>query len=102
MDPDELLRLIDILNPDNDPGRLTLIVRMGADKVGEHLPRLIRAVQGEGRQVLWSCDPMHGNTIKAGQRLQDPRLRPRAGGGQAVLPGASRRGQPCPAASTSR
>ncbi|GAB3472280.1 3-deoxy-7-phosphoheptulonate synthase class II [Azotobacter salinestris] len=66
MDPDELLRLIDILNPDNDPGRLNLIARMGADQVEEHLPALIRAVQREGRQVLWSSDPMHGNTIKAG------------------------------------
>ncbi|MBV2132716.1 3-deoxy-7-phosphoheptulonate synthase class II [Pseudomonas sp. MAP12] len=65
MASDELIRLIDILNPDNDPGRLNLIVRMGADKVEQHLPRLIRAVQGEGRQVLWSSDPMHGNTIKA-------------------------------------
>ncbi|WP_281686232.1 class II 3-deoxy-7-phosphoheptulonate synthase [Pseudomonas citronellolis] len=65
MGDEELLRLIDILNPNNDPGRLNLIVRMGADKVGDGLPRLIRTVQREGRQVLWSCDPMHGNTIKA-------------------------------------
>jgi 3-deoxy-7-phosphoheptulonate synthase len=65
MDPDELIRLIDILNPDNDPGRLNLIVRMGADKVEAHMPRLVRKVQGEGKQVLWSSDPMHGNTIKA-------------------------------------
>lgn len=65
MDADELIRLIDILNPDNDPGRLNLIVRMGADKVEAHFPRLLRKVQAEGRQVLWSCDPMHGNTIKA-------------------------------------
>jgi len=65
MDPDELIRLIDILNPNNDPGRLNLIVRMGADKVEAHMPRLVRKVQGEGRQVLWSSDPMHGNTIKA-------------------------------------
>lgn len=63
--PDELLRLIDVLNPSNDPGRLTLIVRMGADKVEEHLPELIRAVKAEGREVVWSCDPMHGNTVKA-------------------------------------
>ena len=62
--PDELLRLIDRLNPGNEPGRLTLICRFGADKVGDHLPSLIRAVQREGRQVVWSCDPMHGNTIK--------------------------------------
>ena len=65
MDPEELLRLIAILNPDNDPGRLNLIVRMGANKVGEHLPRLIQAVESEGWRVLWSSDPMHGNTIKA-------------------------------------
>lgn len=65
MAPDELLRLIDVLNPDNDPGRLNLIARMGAGKVEDHLPALIRAVQREGRQVLWSSDPMHGNTIKA-------------------------------------
>ena len=60
---DDLLRLIDVLNPDNEPGRLTLIGRFGAEKVGEFLPPLIRAVQREGRVVLWSCDPMHGNTI---------------------------------------
>ena len=65
MDPDELIRLIDILNPHNDPGRLNLIVRMGADKVEAHFPRLLRKVKEEGRQVLWSSDPMHGNTIKA-------------------------------------
>ncbi|MCQ4347798.1 3-deoxy-7-phosphoheptulonate synthase class II [Pseudomonas stutzeri] len=65
MASDELLRLIDILNPQNDPGRLNLIVRMGADKVEAHLPRLIRTVEDEGRLVLWSSDPMHGNTIKA-------------------------------------
>lgn len=60
---DELLKLMDVLSPDNEPGRLTLITRFGADKVGEHLPALIRAVQREGRSVVWSCDPMHGNTI---------------------------------------
>lgn len=63
--PDELVALTDILNPENDPGRLTLIVRMGADNVEEHLPQLIRAVEREGRKVVWSSDPMHGNTIKA-------------------------------------
>lgn len=61
--PDDLLRLIDLLSPDNEPGRLTLICRFGADKIAEHLPPLIRAVQREGRNVVWSCDPMHGNTI---------------------------------------
>ncbi len=64
-DPDELLRLIDVLNPENDPGRLNLIVRMGADKVEAHMPALVRAIEREGKQVLWSSDPMHGNTIKA-------------------------------------
>src|SRR4051795_7798474 len=61
--PDELLKLIDILNPDNEPGRLTLIGRFGSDKIGEHLPNMIRAVKREGKVVVWSCDPMHGNTI---------------------------------------
>lgn len=65
MEIDGLLALIDKLNPDNDPGRLTLICRMGADLVEEKLPPLVRAVEGEGRTVVWSCDPMHGNTIKA-------------------------------------
>jgi len=60
---DDLLRLIDILNPENEPGRLTLICREGSDKAGDLLPPLIRAVKREGRAVVWSCDPMHGNTI---------------------------------------
>ncbi len=63
--PDELIRLIDILNPKNETGRLTLITRFGADKVEAFLPPLIRAVEREGKTVVWSCDPMHGNTIKA-------------------------------------
>jgi 3-deoxy-7-phosphoheptulonate synthase len=62
---DDLLRLIDILDPENKPGRLTLICRFGADKVAEKFPKLLRAVTREGRNVVWSCDPMHGNTIKA-------------------------------------
>ncbi len=66
MEADELLRLIDVLNPKNEAGRLTLITRFGADKVEENLPRLLRAVKAEGRQVIWSTDPMHGNTISAG------------------------------------
>jgi len=65
LDPDELLRLIDILNPTNIPGRLTLIARMGYDKVETKLPPLIRAVRRAGANVIWSCDPMHGNTIKS-------------------------------------
>ena len=65
LSPGELLRLIDILNPMNEAGRLTLICRFGADKAAECLPPLIRAVQREGRNAVWSCDPMHGNTVKA-------------------------------------
>ena len=64
--PDDLLRLIDALNPENEAGRLSIIVRMGADKVTEGLPPLLRAVKREGRKVLWVCDPMHGNTVTAG------------------------------------
>ncbi|RWD44415.1 MAG: 3-deoxy-7-phosphoheptulonate synthase, partial [Mesorhizobium sp.] len=63
--PDGLLELIDLLNPENEPGRLTLIARFGSDKVAEHLPKLVRAVKKEGRNVVWSSDPMHGNTIEA-------------------------------------
>ena len=62
---DDFKRLISILNPDNEAGRLTLIARFGAGSVGDHLPKLIRAVQQEGANVVWSCDPMHGNTIKS-------------------------------------
>ena len=65
MSGDDLLRLIDVLNPRNNKGRLTLITRMGHDQVEKSLPALIRAVQREGRHVVWSCDPMHGNTVKA-------------------------------------
>ncbi len=63
LQPDDLINLIDILNPANEAGRLTLICRFGHDKVADHLPKLIRAVEKEGRKVVWSCDPMHGNTI---------------------------------------
>jgi len=65
IEPDDLLRLIDRLNPENTAGRMTLIARFGAGKVGDHLPALIRAVEREGKKVVWSCDPMHGNTIKS-------------------------------------
>jgi 3-deoxy-7-phosphoheptulonate synthase len=69
---DELVRLIDILNPDDEPGRLTLICRFGSDKADEHLPKLVRAVKRAGRTVVWSCDPMHGNTVKAGSYKTRP------------------------------
>ena len=65
LDPDELLRLLEILNPEDEAGRITLIARFGADKIADHLPALVRAVKKSGRTVVWSCDPMHGNTIKA-------------------------------------
>jgi len=65
LDADDLLRLIATLNPENEAGRLTLIARFGHDKVEAHLPHLIRAVEREGCKVVWSCDPMHGNTITA-------------------------------------
>jgi 3-deoxy-7-phosphoheptulonate synthase len=65
LEADELLRLIDILNPKEEAGRLTLICRFGAEKIEKHLPALIRAVKKAGRKVVWCCDPMHGNTIAA-------------------------------------
>jgi 3-deoxy-7-phosphoheptulonate synthase len=65
MTSDDLLGIIDLLNPQNEPGRMTLIVRMGADEVENKLPPLIRAVEREGRVVVWSCDPMHANTVKS-------------------------------------
>ncbi|MGR3437819.1 class II 3-deoxy-7-phosphoheptulonate synthase [Salipiger abyssi] len=65
MTPEDLKVLMAKLNPQNDPGRLTLITRFGAGKAAEHLPRLIETVRSEGANVLWVCDPMHGNTIKS-------------------------------------
>ena len=66
LEPDELMQLLDILNPTDEPGRITLIARYGAEKVAKGLPTLARAVAKEGRTVVWSCDPMHGNTLKTG------------------------------------
>jgi 3-deoxy-7-phosphoheptulonate synthase len=65
MTPEDLIRLCDTLNPHNEAGRLTLIARMGHEKVEKFLPPLVRLLKDEGRHVVWSCDPMHGNTIKA-------------------------------------
>ncbi|MEM9169080.1 MAG: 3-deoxy-7-phosphoheptulonate synthase class II, partial [Pseudomonadota bacterium] len=62
--PDDLLQLLDVLNPADDPGRIVLIARFGADAVADGLPVLVRAVKRAGRAVVWSCDPMHGNTVK--------------------------------------
>jgi len=65
LEPDVLLRLLDILDPSRTPGRVTLITRYGYDKIEAGLPALVRAVKREGRPVVWSCDPMHGNVVKA-------------------------------------
>ncbi|HWW64672.1 MAG TPA: 3-deoxy-7-phosphoheptulonate synthase class II [Sphingomonadaceae bacterium] len=65
LDPDVLLRLLDTLDPARTPGRITLITRYGHDKIEKGLPPLVRAVKREGRPVVWSCDPMHGNVVKA-------------------------------------
>jgi 3-deoxy-7-phosphoheptulonate synthase len=65
MTSDELLRLCDVLNPANEPGRLTVITRMGHEQIERRLPALVRAIRRDGRNVVWTCDPMHGNTIKS-------------------------------------
>ena len=65
MEVDDLKKLMATLNPENEAGRLTLIARFGAGKVGDHLPKLIKAVEEEGANVVWTCDAMHGNTIKS-------------------------------------
>ncbi len=65
MPESDLLRLCDVLNPENRPGRLTVIARMGHELVERHLPPLVRALKREGRHVVWACDPMHGNTVKS-------------------------------------
>ena len=70
MSEDDLVKLISILNPNNTPGRVTLIARFGADKVAEKLPKLIKAVKREGMSVVWSCDPMHGNTVKSASGIK--------------------------------
>ncbi len=74
MQEDDLLRLIERLDPHNEPGRLTLIARMGADKVAEKLPPLLRAVGRAGRTPVWLCDPMHGNTIATAQKIKTRRF----------------------------
>ena len=72
--PDQLLRLIDVLNPNDEPGRLTFIHRMGADVIADRLPPLLRAVQADGRRVLWLCDAMHGNTESTGNGYKTRRF----------------------------
>lgn len=70
MDPEDLLRLAQKLNPNNEAGRLNIIVRMGAGNVEKDMPKLIRAIKKEGMNVVWSCDPMHGNTIKSSNNFK--------------------------------
>ena len=74
LDPDDLIQLLDILNPKDEAGRITLITRFGHNKVKDYLPQLIRKVQEEGRSVVWSCDPMHGNTIKSSDGVKTRRF----------------------------
>jgi 3-deoxy-7-phosphoheptulonate synthase len=69
-EPDDLLRILDILNPANEAGRITLISRMGAEKVAARLPPLVRAVERSGHKVVWLCDPMHGNTISTTSKMK--------------------------------
>lgn len=70
LDAPGLVRLLDRLDPDGEPGRITLVTRFGADHVGEALPPLVEAVRATGRSVVWSCDPMHGNTVTTGSGLK--------------------------------
>lgn len=72
-DIDEILTILDRLNPENEPGRMTLITRFGARQIDKHLPPLLRAIKSAGKQVLWSCDPMHANTFTAesGHKTRD-------------------------------
>jgi len=74
LEPDDLLRILDTLNPANAPGRMTLISRMGADKIAARLPPLVRAVQRSGHKVVWITDPMHGNTITVSNNVKTRRF----------------------------
>jgi 3-deoxy-7-phosphoheptulonate synthase len=74
MHVDQLVQLLEVLNPDDEPGRITLIHRMGAGGIAQYLPRLIEAVKATGRRVLWVCDPMHGNTEKVGKGVKTRRF----------------------------
>ncbi len=75
VEPDQLLKLMDVLNPEDEPGRLTFIHRMGAKAIAEKLPPLLNAVQRDGRRVLWVCDPMHGNTEATSNGYKTRRFR---------------------------
>jgi 3-deoxy-7-phosphoheptulonate synthase len=99
MEADDLLRLMDVLDPQNEPGRLTLIARMGADKVAEKLPPLLRAVKRAGRTPVWLCDPMHGNTvISTANKIKTRRFDSIVGGAEELLRHSMKRKARSPAA----
>ena len=74
LEKDDLIRLLDKVNPDNESGKVVLICRMGSEKVNEHLPKLIKNIKANGKNVTWCCDPMHGNTIKASNGYKTRRV----------------------------
>ena len=74
LEKDDLIRLVDKVNPNNDTGKVVLICRMGSEKVNEHLPKLIKNIKANGKNVTWCCDPMHGNTIKASNGYKTRRV----------------------------
>ncbi len=96
------MRLLDVLNPAREPGRITLIARFGHDKVEAGLPKLVRAVQREGHPVVWSCDPMHGNVIKAASGYKTRPFDRILGEVRGFFASPPRRRHRMPAASTSR
>ena len=74
LEKDYLIRLLDKVNPNNESGKVVLICRMGSEKVNEHLPKLIKNIKANGKNVTWCCDPMHGNTIKASNGYKTRRV----------------------------
>ena len=74
LEKDDLIRLLDKVNPNNEAGKVVLICRMGSEKVNEHLPKLIKNIKANGKNVTWCCDPMHGNTIKASNGYKTRRV----------------------------
>ena len=92
--PEQAVEYVELLDPRNQPGRLTLISRMGNGKVRDVLPPIIEKVQASGHQVIWQCDPMHGNTHESSNRLQDAAFRPHRRRGAGLLRGAPRAGHP--------
>ena len=99
--PEQATELVERLDPEGLPGKLTLISRMGNGKIRDVLPAIVEKVTASGHQVVWQCDPMHGNTHESLDRLQDPPLRPRRRRGARLLRRAPRRWAPGRAASTS-